>query len=159
MPIPYWLTLLRKLASFVLALCFVLPLSQCAIKTPVQESTVAKPVVFQGSDMARDAFKKIDDGKAEGAITLLLVFCVFFLPLAALACGSRVQVALHLAGSLLSGYVLYNWVFVLASQALPGGMIASSCCAFIFLASLCETVALWESRRKRLPQKARRRRS
>jgi hypothetical protein len=150
MAIPYWLTLFRKSASFALALCFILPLSQCNNRASVQEATVTKPVIYQGSDMAKDAFRKIEDGKAEGALTLLLVCCVFFLPLASLTCGSRVQVALHLAGSLLSGYVLYHWVFVFASQALPGGVIAFLCCLCLFATSLYEAVALWKNRRKRL---------
>jgi hypothetical protein len=147
------LTLFRKLSSVTLALCFVLPLSQCELKAPARESTVAKPVIFQGSDMARDGFRKIEDGKAEGAMTLLLVFCVFFLPVAALSCGARVQVALHLVSSLMSGYVLYNWVFVLASQALPGGMIAFTCCALLFLTSLCEVVVILKSRQNRVPMR------
>ena len=152
MQLPNLLRLFRKFASLLLALCFVLPLSQCDIKGSERQSTVAKPVTFQGSDMARNELREIEDGKAEGAMTLLLVLCVFFLPIAALACGTRVQVALHLAGSLLSGYVLYNWVFVLASHALPGGMIACLCCAVLFLTSSREAVTLWKNRRERLTQ-------
>lgn len=152
MPITNLLMLFRKLSSVALALCFVLPLSQCELKASVGEPTVAKLVIFQGSNMARDGFREIEDGKAEGAMTLLLVFCVFFLPVAALACGARVQVALHLVSSLLSGYVLYNWVFVLASQALPGGMFAFTCCAFLFLTSSCEVPVLLKSRHNRVPQ-------
>ena len=152
MPIANLLTLFRKLSSVALALCFVLPLSQCELKAPAREPTVAKPVIFQGSDMARDGLREIEDGKAEGAMTLLLVFCVFFLPVAALACGARVEVALHLVSSLLSGYVLYNLVFVLASKALPGGMIAFTCCAFLFLTSASEVVVLLKSRQNSVSQ-------
>jgi hypothetical protein len=152
MPIRDLLTVFRKLASFALALCFVFPLSQCDIKVPVRESTVAQSVIFQGSGMAGDGFKAMQEGKVEGAIGLLLVLGVFFLPMAGLTFGGRVQVALHFAGSLLSGYVVFYWVFVLASQPLPGGIIAFLCCAVLFLTSLCEAVALWKNRQKRLAQ-------
>jgi hypothetical protein len=152
MQLPNLLTLIRKFASFLLALCFVLPLSQCDIKKTERESTVEKPVTFQGSDMAREGLIEIEAGKAEGAMTLLLVLCVFFLPMAALACGTRVQLVLHWAGSLLSGYVLYNWVFVLASRPLPGGLIACLGSALLFLTSSLEVSALWKDGQERTAQ-------
>lgn len=149
MQLPNLLTLIRKLASFLLALCFVLPLSQCDIKKSEPEATAARPVIFQGSDMARDGLREIEDGKTGGAKTLVLVFCVFFLPVVALACRTRVQVAVQMAASLLSGYVLYNWVFVLASHPLPGGLFACLCSVLLFLTSSREAVAMWKNRDER----------
>lgn len=145
-------TLLRKFASLLLALCFVLPLSQCEFKGPECGPIVTKPVIFHGSDMARDGLRELEAGKGGGAMTVMLVLCVFFLPLAALACGTRIQVALHLAGSLFSGYVLFHWVFVFASHALPGGVIACLCSALLFLISAREAVVLWKNRQKGLTQ-------
>src|SRR5689334_256721 len=136
MQIPDLLILLRKFASLLLALCFVLPLSQCEFKAPERGPIVTKPVIFHGSDMARDGLRELEAGKAEGAMTVLMVVCVFFLPLAALACGTRI------------GYVLFHWVFVFASHALPGGVIACLCSALLFLASLWEAVVLWKRRQE-----------
>ena len=73
-------TSVRKFASFLLALCFFLPLSQCDIKKSEQESTVQSSVTFQGSGMAMDGLRKIEASNAEGATNVLLVLCVFFLP-------------------------------------------------------------------------------
>jgi hypothetical protein len=70
MQISKWLKLFRNFVSILLALCFVLPLSQCDIKGPEPKSTVVKTMTFQGSDMARDGWKEVKRGKAEGAATL-----------------------------------------------------------------------------------------
>jgi hypothetical protein len=127
------LGVVKKLASILLALCFVLPLSTCTPK--MQEAGDQSEIhtsTLHGFDIARDGCKAIRAGRTDGLITLLIVFHVFFVPIICLGLKPKVQAVVYLFGSLAAEYFLMDWVFVFATRAEIGGFIAILCWGLLF---------------------------
>jgi hypothetical protein len=72
--------------------------------------------------------------------TLLAVSVVFFVPAVCLGLKARPQAVIYLLSSFASAYFLVAWVFVFATRAEIGGILAISCWALLFGVS-CKT--LW----------------
>jgi hypothetical protein len=127
------LGVVKKLASILLALCFMLPLSTCTGKKPdVGDQTDIHTSTLYGFDIARDGWKDIRAGKPDGLMTVLIVFHVFFVPIMCLGLKPRLQAVIYLFGSLAAEYFLMNWVFVFATRPEIGGVIAILCWALLF---------------------------
>lgn len=137
------LAVLRKLVSILLAVCFVLPLSTCTLKKSEDAAASIQSSTLHGFDLAGQGWKDIRAGKSDGLITLLIVLYVFFVPVICLGLRPRLQAVVYLFGSLAAEYVLTIWVFVLATHADIGGVIAMLCWALLFYIGIA---TLWRSR-------------
>jgi hypothetical protein len=135
------LTLLKKIAAILLALCFVLPLSKCTAPVKQDAQMVDKVRYRIGMDMAAEHIHEVASGNIDGVGALLLDFTVFFLPIACLALKERVQSLVIVLGACASGYVLYFWVFLGSPQF--GGLLALACWSFLFLQSGVTIVRRW----------------
>ncbi|MBI1772154.1 MAG: hypothetical protein HYR68_07390 [Burkholderiales bacterium] len=97
------LSLMRKIASVLLLLCFVLPLSTCASKKMPQQEVqsqsansqsvqkeVAKDNFLYGYVLLSDGWEDIRKNKTMASgMTVLAVFVVFFLPCGLCLSGDR----------------------------------------------------------------------
>jgi hypothetical protein len=134
------LTVIKKLASILLVLCFVLPLSTCTMKKGDDAKPDIQTTTLHGFDMASDGWKNIRAGKPDGLMTLLIVFHVFFVPIVCLGLKPKLQAVVYLFGSLAAEYILVGWVFVFATHSEIGGLIAIVCWALLFCIG---SVTLW----------------
>lgn len=142
------LALIRKTASIVLLLCFVLPLSQCTEKTESQGSTSVRESYLYGYDMASQGWAAIKAKELDGAGVLAAVFIVFFVPVVCLGLDERLQAVIVLLSALVSLYILYCWVFLFSTSPQIGGVAAVICWVLLFCVSYMTMVVSW--RRDRL---------
>ena len=126
------LDVLKKLASILLAVCFLLPLSTCTSKKGEGAAASIESSTLHGFDMARQGWEDIRAGKPDGFLTLLIVFHVFFVPIICLGLKPGLQAVVYLFGSLAAEYILVGWVFVFATHSEIGGLIAIACWALLF---------------------------
>jgi hypothetical protein len=137
---------IRKIASILLALCFVLPLSQCTQHVERQGQISTIQTNLHGFDMARDGWIAMRRGDPEGALLLLAVANVFFVPAFCLRLGERRQALIQFVGALVSEYILFFWVVVFASRPQVGGLLAMICWAVLFCTSSATLFRQWRSR-------------
>jgi hypothetical protein len=123
---------IRKIASIVLAICFVLPLSQCTTPIEHQGRMLATDTQLHGFDLVRDGLAAIWRGDAKGALLLPAVAIVFFVPVLCLRLREQRQALIHFIGALVSAYCLFVWVFVFATRPRIGGLLAASCWGVLF---------------------------
>ncbi|QNA90238.1 hypothetical protein G4G28_20185 [Massilia sp. Dwa41.01b] len=148
------MTFLRRLASILLAVCFVLPLSQCDTKfdeggKPVE---VTRHTELRAYELVQAYVQDVGKGElAKGLQGIAIVASVFFLPLASWKLRQSGRALVHVAASPFTGYVLFGWVFVFASRPLFGGILAVLCWAVLLLSN-CVTLA--QRLRQRRRQKA-----
>jgi len=128
------LTLIKKAAAILLLVCFVLPLSRCSTKTEVEGQTKVTDSTMYGYEIAARACGD------KSLITLLAVSVVFFVPAVCLGLKARPQAVVYFLSSFASAYILTGWVFVFATRAEIGGILAVICWAILFGLS-CKT--LW----------------
>lgn len=126
------LAVIKKLVSILLAVCFVLPLSTCAPKKSEDAAASIEISTLHGFDMAGEGWKDIRAGKSDGPMKLLAVFHVFFVPMICLGLKPKLQAVVYLFGSLAAEWFLTNWVFVFATHAEFGGIVAMLCWALLF---------------------------
>lgn len=130
------MTFLRRLASVLLALCFVLPLSQCDLmfSEDGKPLEVARRVEHTGYELMSQNLRNLTAGNyVDGVLGAAHVALVFFLPLATWKLRPSRQAMVHVAASPLIAYTLVLWLYVFASRALFGGILASLCWAILFL--------------------------
>jgi hypothetical protein len=140
------LTVIKKLASLLLALCFVLPLSTCTPKQDVDGQPNIQTSTLHGFDIVKDGWNGIRAGKTDRLMTLLIVFHVFFVPMICLGLKPRLQAVVYLFGALAAEYFLTMWVFVFATHAHIGGVIAMLCWALLFCIGIA---TCWRSRARK----------
>jgi hypothetical protein len=151
----------KRIAAIVLAVCFVLPLSQCDVYkvNPLPEKSMAAPssadgkqsrkvTVLYGFDLAAEGYAHLADGKLDGAGKMLIAFAVFFLPIGCLWLGKRLQPSIILLAAFSAGYLLSWWVFVFGTARF-GGLLAVACWTTLVVASLIDVWLLWRGRRKK----------
>ncbi|MFZ6678950.1 hypothetical protein [Undibacterium sp. Tian12W] len=166
------LSLIRKISSLLLLLCFVLPLSKCESKMQPQkeaQSQTANDQVKQNEAAKNVAKEAVKDDLLYGyvllmngwedlrknktlasSVTLLAVLSIFFLPCVLLVLKEKPQVLITLLASMLAGPALFFWVLVCGTPQV-GGVLAIICWISLFLVSLiyCWRWALhWWRQRK-----------
>jgi hypothetical protein len=130
----------RKLASLLLLLCFVLPLSQCTTKFDKDGKPGVQTSTLYPGKLAQEALATLSVEKLDGAAVLFGIFTVFLLPALCWRMRPGRQALLLAAASGVAGFALYLWVFLFATAPLAGGLLASAC--WIVLAA-CSAVVLW----------------
>ena len=145
------LALLRKLASVVLLLCFVLPLSQCTTTSYKDGKPVTSTSTLYPSDLVRQGMNSLSPPHFDGAWMLFGVFSIFAAPVACWSMRRGRQAAVLLATSIVAGYFLVSWVFVFSTVAKVGGLLASACWIVLFATSgvvLWGRLRAWRQRRR-----------
>lgn len=141
MPTLPWMT---RLASLLLLLCFVLPLSKCQMKEDAGPPTANAPTYLYGYQMALDERARLDL-RAANLPTLGGLLVVFFVPAMALLLRQRWQAPVLVGAAAPALYFLYYWVIVFGDAQL-GGILALECWAFLGAVS---AVTLWRRWRQR----------
>lgn len=129
--------IIRRAASAVLVLCFVLPLSMCSLKEiDADGNAIVADTFTDGYELTKQAWNEIEVGNVvDGAGLLFAIFNVFFLPFACLKLQEKTQAILHFVSSLPAGFFLYFWVWVFCTRPQYGGFLAASCWSILFLLS------------------------
>jgi hypothetical protein len=140
---PLGAVLVKKLASFALLVCFVLPLSKCTAKVDLQGNFEPTASYLYGFDLAEKGLTDLRDQKLDGAISLLAVFTVFFLPVFCMVFKARLQAILLLFAGLVSEYLLFCWVIVFATSPQMGGIVAMICWAILLWMSGATILRSW----------------
>ncbi|MEO7578633.1 MAG: hypothetical protein ABIT83_13565 [Massilia sp.] len=143
MPFVPTVALVKKFAAWLLACCFVLPLSTCSQEAGVDQRLAVKESTLYGFDKAREAVGEIAAVNPEGAFTLLVVLCVFFVPALSLRLGAKAQSLICAICAGPACYVLFFWVFVFVTRRRFGGVLAIACWAIVSIASLTTLWKLW----------------
>lgn len=139
----------RRIASLLIALCFLLPLSQCEFNKHGEEQTVQEAHRIYGYDLAAGGVREITEGNvAGGAISTAVSLLVFFLPLALWTASGTKQALAHVLASPLAGYAIYMPVFGFATRPLAGGILLTAAWALLLLSG-CVTLAQVLARRRR----------
>jgi len=139
----------RRIASLVIALCFVLPLSQCEFRKQGDEQTVPEAHRIYGYDLAAGGVQEITKGNlAGGALAMAISLLAFFLPLALWTASGTSQALVHVLVSPLAGYAIYLPVFGFATRPLAGGILLTAAWAVLLLSG-CMTLAHVLARRRR----------
>ena len=148
------LSLTRKIASVLLLLCFVLPLSTCsfvhdqagsskesAASSAAENAPQAKKdKPLYAFEIAEIAFNDLRKGElTDGSLTMLAVFLVFFLPCCLLALKEKPQAIVTILAAMGAGFTLFFWVFFGRTPQI-GGMLAIVCWCSLLLVSLIYSV-------------------
>lgn len=144
------LSLIRKIASILLLLCFVLPLSTCTIKAKAKaesqtqaqaasnseaiEQEVTEDSSLHGYDIMQSAFDNFKEGEATGgSMTLLTVLLVFFLPFGLLRLKETPQAIITFFASIGAGFALFFWLFFGRTPQIGGVLAIVSWCSLFSL--------------------------
>jgi len=150
------LSLIRKIASVLLLLCFVLPLSTCSFKPDKATSSSSKEAAASSAEENAQQTKKdeslyayeivktaFDDLRKDeltgGSLTMLAVFVVFFLPCCLLGLKEKPQAIITILAAIGAGFTLFFWVFFGRTPQI-GGMLAIMCWSSLLLVSLIYSV-------------------
>lgn len=139
------LALIKKAASILLVVCFVLPLSTCTHK-PEADGKVATESHLYGYEMAIMDLDEVRAGKYDTLFGVLMAISVFFVPVISLAFHERLQSLIVFAASFLSAYFLLIWVFVFSTKVEVGGWLAVLCWAVLFAESATTVTRLARNR-------------
>ncbi|MBC3917877.1 hypothetical protein H8L32_10365 [Undibacterium sp. CY18W] len=159
------LSLIRKVASLLLLICFVLPLSKCeSAKEPVTESaekpvTAKTPVKETSKDsvyvdgylypykLAQQGLNRIQEGTLGfGMLDLLEIVIVFFLPFILLFVREKPQTIITAVASVFVGFPLFFWVFFWGNPEW-GGILAVICWIVLLAISLITLFQWWRQRK------------
>ena len=128
-----------RLASWLLLVCFVLPLSRCDSKEEVPVAgtamAAAPPVYLHGYDIVR-----------VGTAPLLAALAVFFMPFFALFFRERRQSLILIGTAFPALYMLYHWMIDWGSVPQIGGILATECWLFLLLLSVLQLRAGGQAR-------------
>lgn len=141
MPALSWMT---RLASLLLVVCFVLPLSKCQMKEDPGAAAAKAPTYLVGYQMALDEQAR-PDLRVSNLPTLAGLAIVFFVPALALLLRQRWQAQVLATAAVPAFYFLYYWVLVFGDAQL-GGLLALECWGFLAAVSV---VTLWRRWRRR----------
>lgn len=137
---------IRRMASVLLLLAMVLPLSKCAGKVDPGTGKAAADIVFYGYRMIADGFATLGAPTVADLASLLALLTVFLLPLGALLLRPTWQAPILVVASVPASHFLYHWVLVFSSTPMAGGLLAGACWIAITVSSLAE---LWGRHRSR----------
>ena len=130
------LSFIRKVASILLVVCFVLPLSKCTTKMGADRNTTSTDYFYE-YEMAVQGWTEVKQGKTlNGLAVLLAVFNAFFLPFSSLKLNEKYQVLIHFLGSFSAAYILFFWVFVFSEGPQIGGLFTIGCWGVLFFSSV-----------------------
>jgi hypothetical protein len=141
MPTLAWMT---RIASLLLVVCFVLPLSKCQTKEDPGPSAASAPTYLYGYQMALDEQANLDL-RPSNLPTLAGLAIVFVVPALALLIKQRWQAPVLAVAAVPAFYFLYYWVIVFGDAQL-GGLLALECWGFLAAVSV---VTLWLRWRRR----------
>lgn len=136
---------MKKLASLLLLVCFVLPLSTCSVK---QEVSTAPPGqdYWYGYQLASGS---LADLSARGALTCLIaVVIVFFVPVLSLMFKGSWQALIQLCAAFPALYFLFEWMFMPYRIPQIGGILAAECWLFLLTVNPVTVWFAWRGRRK-----------
>ncbi|MFZ6653754.1 hypothetical protein [Undibacterium sp. TJN19] len=158
-------SLIRKIASVLLLLCFFLPLSTCSFKSEPKQGTdavgasvadankTAKPAenqdnVLYATEMLHSGWEELKEGNFSNAIVnFLAIVTVFFLPCAVLAVKEKPKAIISFVASFPAGYILFFWVFLGRTPQI-GGVLAVICWASLLVISVLTMLNWWRLRKK-----------
>jgi len=142
MPTLTWMT---RLASLLLLVCFVLPLSKCQMKKEPGPAAANEVTYLYGYQMALDDHARLDL-RASNLPTLGGLLVVFFVPAMALLLKQKWQAPVLVIAAGPALYFLYYWVLVFGDAQL-GGILALECWAFLGAVSVVTLWRRWRQRR------------
>ncbi|MES2319912.1 MAG: hypothetical protein V4631_20725 [Pseudomonadota bacterium] len=156
------------MASLLLLVCFVLPLSKCenwkkeqaVVLLDKKDAPAALPDkneapvavrdnanYLYADEMALDALKTIGPGNWSQSLTLLGLFSVFFVPAVSLLFKERRQQLILFCSAFPSYYCLYYWVIASPWTPQIGGILAVECWTFLLLVSTLSLLKWWRPAR------------
>lgn len=148
------LALAKKIASWLLLLCFVLPLSKCAHKVDPDTQVLTPDNSLYAYAMALKSVQAmLATFTWDSAANLLAIAVVFFLPAAALKLSASAQAALNLAAAFAAAVFIWMWTFLFRTPQV-GGLLAAACWGTIFVHS---SIFCWGWLRASMAARARRR--
>jgi len=118
--------LIRTAASWLLVLCFVLPLSYCSAKAGEKGRPAAAPITWSGLGIAQEALRDIGVTPAHEVPMLLNLGLVFFVPALCVRLGALRHALIVGASAIPAGLCLHVWVFVIGTPRY-GGILAIAC--------------------------------
>ncbi len=136
--------MLRRLASILLLLCFVLPLSKCAAKQDPVGAPAKPDIVFSGYQMAQEWASEVGGGRWRSFGPLIAIVLVFALPIAVLWVFEPLRSTVLALGAIPALYTLQLWVFLFKPQL--GGILAISCWVTLFILSVLTLLGQWRAR-------------
>ncbi|WP_313174693.1 hypothetical protein [Massilia sp.] len=138
----WWLHLVRRCSSLLIALCFVLPLSQCDSVVEEDGKAVTKEYSFVGAGFTNGALTDIGKGQVvNGLAGVAISALVFFLPLSTWHMSDMKQAVLLVAAAPCAGFFVYAWTLGSAGQTLFGGFLLIACWVLLVL-SACVTMGM-----------------
>jgi len=141
-----YLPTIRRLASILLLLAMVLPLSKCTGKVDPGTGKAAADTIFYGYQMISAEFAALSEPSWSGIAALLALSTVFLLPAGTMLLRATWRAPILLIGSAPATHFLYYWVLAFPSMPLIGGLLAMACWATLILTSVIE---LWRRHRFR----------
>jgi hypothetical protein len=136
---------MKKLASILLLVCFVLPLSKCETKKEVDGVAQIDATYAYGYQMALGDLADIGERGLDALQGLGFVAIVFFVPAISLWFKEGWQSLIQLCAAFPALYALYGWVIVFATTPQIGGVLALECWLFLLTTS---ALTLWLRRRR-----------
>ena len=145
----------RKLASLLLAVCILLPLSKCthkqelvpaAVTAVAPAAAVAQPEtfsIFHGTALVLATAADVRNGHLDEIPLLIGLLVAFFAPAASLWLREPALSTVHVLAAFPSLYILQMFTFIGTPQY--GGLLALACWALLLMLG---TAALWRSMRK-----------
>jgi hypothetical protein len=140
--------LIKRIVSILLVLCFVLPLSKCTQETEHQGKLTASDSYLYGFTLAKQGWDDVANAKLDGGVVLLAVFTVFFLPAFCLCLNEQWGAIINFLGALVSGYVLFCWVFLFSTSPQIGGIVAVICWMSLLCISILTMQDVWRHRER-----------
>lgn len=138
---------LKRLASMLLLVCLVLPLSKCESKKEVAGVTQVQVSYLYGYQMARDGVGDVAKGKLDAVPGLLFLIIVFCVPALSLLLKEGWQSLVQLCAAFPAMFALYGWT-LLGRTPQIGGILAAECWLFLFASSASLLWFRWFSKRK-----------
>jgi hypothetical protein len=136
---------MKKLASLLLLVCFVLPLSKCSAKQEVSEAPPAQDIYRYGYQMVLDSVANA--GSDDALLILIAVTIVFFVPAMSLLFKERWQPLVQLGAAFPALYFLFCWMFIYSTPQI-GGILATECWLFLLTVNAVTLWSAWRGKRK-----------
>jgi len=136
------LVLVKRVAAWLLLLCFVLPLSKCEGRADPESGVQAADTIFYGFRLLIEFAQRSPLDEAAG---VLAVLGVFMLPLLSLALPKAWEPIVCIGGAVLLYQPLTLWIYVFG-RPMFGGLLATACWIAVLLVSCLQ---LWGYRKRR----------
>ncbi|HEY0065145.1 MAG TPA: hypothetical protein VGC21_23705 [Telluria sp.] len=145
------LSQVKRIASWLLLLAFVLPLSKCTGRVDPDTLVQSADTVNYGFSLLVEFARGFELRPFDAVRGMLAVLAVFFGPLCTLAMRPLWEPLFCLAGAVLAWYALAVWVFLIG-HPMPGGWLACACWVAVVLVSVAQ---LWTYGKRRFTPLAR----